>query len=158
ADGGQRQGRGQGTGGTAKARAGVLALRRRTGRRDAVLVLVPPPLGQFAAGGAHVVDRLASWPELLVAAQQVFLVGLGEVRVGDRGGQLAQARLQRRPLLGRVQRLGVAFADEQGLGEAGGPGELRLERGWALLSQHLVGVLAAFDDGELEAAAGLQQR
>ena len=59
---------------------------------------------------------------------------------------------------GRVQRLGVALADEQQLDEGDGVGEAGLQRRRAVLAQHLVRVLAAERQRELEAARRLQQR
>ena len=150
AHGGERQGGGQGPGRGPQAPRRVLRLRRRRGLGDAGALLVPPAARHLPGRGAHGEHRLVGRPELLVvaAAEQVFLVGLGQIRIGDGGGELAEARLERGAPLGRVQRLGVLiFAGEEGLGEGGGLGELGLERRRALLSQDVVCVLAAAIDG-----------
>jgi hypothetical protein len=77
------------------------------------------------------VGRAVERPKAFVGVQQVLPVGGRQIRVGDGGGQLAQAHLEAGAPLGRVERLGVALAREQRLGERLRGGELVSQRGGA---------------------------
>ena len=87
-----------------------------------------------------------------------FPVGLLQVLVGDAPGSRAQSLAKASPTLGRVQRLKVALADEKGLDEGDRALDLRTQRFGSLFAQHIVRILAPFNEGESEAPVGLEQR
>src|SRR5205085_555023 len=84
---------------------------------------------------------------LVVALEQVLAISAGQLLVLDRARRLAQAPAQRHAALRGVEGLEVLLADEQGLDQGGGFGELGLEGGRAVLAQHVVGVLASGEAG-----------
>ncbi len=108
-----------------------------------------------ARAGLWVSDHpsLARREQGVEPVEQIAAILFRQILVLNGRGRLPQATLEAGAALGRIERLDLGFLAEQHLGKRAGRGHGLTQRRCALVTQDVVRVLTAFQQGEAERAA-----